>query len=101
MAIRWKYNLQQDENIIHGKISGKLKCNLLEGKNTSFEENFGKDENTNMAKYNLWQVEKQPVRGRKYNLWQDRNTIGKGGEIQRNGDWMQQGGGLLSQTYRR
>ena len=42
-------------NIIHGKISGKLKCNLLEGKNTSFEENFGKDENTNMArwKYNL------------------------------------------------
>ena len=56
-------------NIIHGEISGKLKCNLLEGKNTSFEENFGKDENTNnMArwKYNLWQVEKQPVRGRKY-----------------------------------
>ena len=42
-------------NIIHGKISGKLKLSLLEGKNTSFEENFGKDENTNMArwKYNL------------------------------------------------
>ena len=32
------------------RISGKLKCNLLEGENTSFKENFGKDENTNMAR---------------------------------------------------
>ena len=64
MAIKMEVQFVARWNMIHGK----LKCNLLEGKNTSFEENFGKDENTNMArwKYNLWQVEKQPVRGRKY-----------------------------------